>query len=93
MQAEVELRAAGPKAALLRSLGDDLRFVLITSQAKVTPVATEEDEAIVVTASNATKCERCWHWRNDVGADPAHPSLCGRCVANLFGAGEPRTAA
>ncbi|RYY70673.1 MAG: hypothetical protein EOO24_49540, partial [Comamonadaceae bacterium] len=37
-----------------------------------------------------TKCERCWHWRADVGADPAHPTICGRCVSNLFGAGEAR---
>jgi len=93
LQAEVELRAAGGKATLLQSLGNDLRFVLITSQAGVTTVASEADEAVVVTPSGATKCERCWHWRDDVGADREHPTLCGRCVSNLFGAGEPRTAA
>jgi isoleucyl-tRNA synthetase len=93
LQAEVELRASGAKAALLQSLGDDLRFVLITSQAAVTPVASEAEESIVVTASAAAKCERCWHWRTDVGVEPEHPSLCGRCVSNLFGAGEPRTIA
>jgi isoleucyl-tRNA synthetase len=93
LQAEVELRAAGGKAALLQSLGNDLRFVLITSQARVTPVASEADEAIVVTPSGATKCERCWHWRDDVGVDGGHPTICGRCVSNLFGAGEPRTVA
>jgi isoleucyl-tRNA synthetase len=43
-----------------------------------------------VASSAQGKCERCWHWRGDVGSDPAHPGLCGRCVANLFGAGEPR---
>ncbi len=93
LQAEVELRAAGAKADLLQSLGNDLRFVLITSQAKVTKVAAEADETIVVTPSSATKCERCWHWRDDVGIDRQHPTLCGRCVSNLFGAGEPRTVA
>ncbi len=93
LQAEVELRASGAKAALLQSLGNDLRFVLITSQAAVTPVASEAEESIVVTASAAAKCERCWHWRTDVGVEPEHPSLCGRCVSNLFGAGEPRTIA
>jgi isoleucyl-tRNA synthetase len=93
LQAGVDLRASGAKAALLQSLGDDLRFVLITSQAAVTPVASEAEETIVVTASTATKCERCWHWRADVGVEPEHPSLCGRCVSNLFGAGEPRTVA
>jgi isoleucyl-tRNA synthetase len=40
--------------------------------------------------STDTKCERCWHWRPDVGGDPAHPTICGRCVSNLFGAGEAR---
>ena len=93
LQAEVEIRAAGTKAELLQSLGDDLRFVLITSQARVTVVSDAADEGIVVTASSATKCERCWHWRDDVGRTTAHPTLCGRCVSNLFGAGEPRTVA
>ncbi len=93
LQAEVELRVTGAKAALLRSLGDDLRFVLITSQARVTEVNDAADETIVVTPATAPKCERCWHWRNDVGRDAEHPSLCGRCIANLFGAGEPRSIA
>jgi len=93
LQAEVELRAAGAKAALLQSLGNDLRFVLITSQARVTPVASAAEEAVVVTPSGAAKCERCWHWRDDVGVEREHPTLCGRCVSNLFGAGEPRTVA
>jgi isoleucyl-tRNA synthetase len=66
---------------------------MITSQARVTPVASEADEAVVVTPSGATKCERCWHWRDDVGVESGHPTLCGRCVSNLFGAGEPRTVA
>jgi isoleucyl-tRNA synthetase len=91
LQAEVEIRASGTKAGLLQSLGDDLRFVLITSQARVTPVASPADEAIVVTPSAHRKCDRCWHWRADVGDVADHPALCGRCLANLFGAGEPRT--
>jgi isoleucyl-tRNA synthetase len=49
--------------------------------------------AVTVTPSAYPKCERCWHWRSDVGADPAHPSICGRCVSNLFGSGEPRSIA
>jgi isoleucyl-tRNA synthetase len=48
------------------------------------------DVKIKVTASPHAKCERCWHYRPDVGKNPAHPALCGRCVENLFGAGEPR---
>jgi isoleucyl-tRNA synthetase len=90
LQAEVEIRASGDKYALLKSLGDDLKFVLITSQAKVTEVAGRAEEAVIVTPSSDPKCERCWHYRADVGADPEHPHLCGRCVSNLFGSGERR---
>ncbi|MBB3211174.1 isoleucyl-tRNA synthetase [Herbaspirillum sp. Sphag1AN] len=90
LQAEVELKVSGDKLAALQSLGDDLKFVLITSAAKVTAVASEADEAILVTPSTEQKCERCWHYRADVGSHPEHPGLCGRCVANLFGSGETR---
>jgi isoleucyl-tRNA synthetase len=71
----------------LASLGDDLRFVLITSRAEV---EAGEQMAVSVKPSLGVKCERCWHWREDVGVDPNHPLICGRCVANLFGDGEPR---
>jgi isoleucyl-tRNA synthetase len=95
LQAEVEIRASGDKLALLQSLQDDLRFVLITSSAVVTPVTAAADEAVIVTPSAHTKCERCWHYRADVdrertGAGAGHPGLCGRCVSNLYGAGEAR---
>jgi len=90
LQAEVEIKASGDKYALLAGLGDDLKFVLITSQASVTQVATEAEEAIVVTPSSQQKCERCWHYRADVGAHTEHPGICGRCVSNLFGGGEAR---
>jgi isoleucyl-tRNA synthetase len=90
LQAEIELRASGAKFELLNSLGDDLRFVMITSQASVSQVAAGTDEAVIVTPSTEQKCERCWHYRADVGSDAAHPELCGRCVTNLFGSGETR---
>ncbi len=90
LQAEVEIHANGSKREVLSSLGDDLRFVLITSRATVGAAPEEGSEAIVVTPSGHKKCERCWHYRADVGADAAHPEICGRCVANLYGAGEPR---
>ncbi len=97
LAAEVELYAEGENREFLRSFGDDLRFVFITSQAHLverepgnpTPTALAA-VSIKVHASPHPKCERCWHYRADVGADPEHPQLCGRCVANLFGAGEPR---
>ncbi len=87
LQAEVTMRASGEDLAALASLGDDLRFVFITSSARVEPGA---GLSIDVTPTLHAKCERCWHWRADVGIDRAHPSLCGRCIANLFGTGEPR---
>ena len=86
LQAEVDIVASNEDYDALASLGDDLRFVLITSQA----VVRRGEDAIAVSASPHGKCDRCWHWRADVDADPSHPGLCGRCVANLFGNGEPR---
>ncbi len=90
LQAEVLITAPAADHALLASLGEDLKFVTITSQARV---AEGPALAIGVTASSALKCERCWHYREDVGQDPAQPTICGRCVANLSGAGEPRSVA
>jgi len=87
LQAEVDIVADADTYAALASLDDDLRFVLITSAARVT-----QGDALSITVAPSThpKCERCWHWRADVGRDSAHTGLCGRCVANLYGAGEPR---
>ncbi len=90
LQAEVVVTAPPEMHALLASLGEDLKFVLITSKATL---AQGDTLAVTVTPSSATKCERCWHWRDDVGADVAHPTICGRCVSNLHGAGEVRTVA
>ena len=96
LQAEVTVKAGPATADLLASLGDDLRFVLITSAARVEPLAAAADANEFFVAAEVTaapKCERCWHYRADVGLDPAHPTICGRCTANLFGAGEARTVA
>ncbi|WBS01830.1 isoleucine--tRNA ligase [Pseudoduganella sp. SL102] len=90
LQAELEIKAAGDKFRELASLGDDLKFVFITSLARAVEVANDADEAVNVAASAAAKCERCWHYRADVGAHAEHPTLCGRCYSNLFGAGEAR---
>ncbi len=89
LQAEVDVFAPKATFELLSRLGDDLRLVLITSRASVHLREGGELE-IKVTPSAHTKCDRCWHYRADVGSDAAHPTLCGRCVSNLFGAGEAR---
>ncbi|HCE41586.1 MAG TPA: isoleucine--tRNA ligase, partial [Alcanivorax sp.] len=85
--------------ALLERLGDELRFVTITSTAALEPLATApaelEESAVAglkvkVVPSPNPKCARCWHHRADVGVDPAHPEICGRCVTNVEGPGEER---
>ncbi|MCF8157320.1 MAG: class I tRNA ligase family protein, partial [Rhodoferax sp.] len=90
LQAEVTLTVNEDDHAYLASLGDDLKFVFITSA--ITLVAGSA-LSIRSSVSNGNKCERCWHYRDDVGVDAAHPTLCGRCTSNLFGAGEARTCA
>jgi isoleucyl-tRNA synthetase len=95
LQATLTITAGADDAALLRSLGDDLRFVTITSAASVVDGA---ELAVSVLPSSATKCERCWHYTDEVGSAPAHPGICGRCVSNLAeaagtGAGEIRKVA
>lgn len=87
LQAEVTLTAAGDDLAALQSLGDDLRFVLIVSKLRL---QAGDGLAIDVRSSAAPKCERCWHYRDDVGRNPDHPAICGRCDDNLHGAGEAR---
>ena len=87
LQAQLTLGAGADDLALLRSLGEDLKFVFITS---AVALAESADLQVQVGVSSATKCERCWHYRDDVGHDPAHPGLCGRCTSNLFGDGEAR---
>jgi isoleucyl-tRNA synthetase len=87
LQAEVAIKAPGDDYDALASLGEDLRFVLITSAATV---AKGDALAIAARPSAHAKCERCWHYRPDIGGDAAHPTLCGRCVSNLTGPGEAR---
>ncbi|OGB48811.1 MAG: isoleucine--tRNA ligase [Burkholderiales bacterium RIFCSPLOWO2_12_FULL_65_40] len=90
LQAGVRLTAAPEDHALLASLGDDLKFVFITSAIEL--IAGDALQ-ISVKASSDAKCERCWHYRADVGHDTQHPTLCSRCTSNLYGAGENRVSA
>jgi isoleucyl-tRNA synthetase len=96
LQAELALHLTADKYAALASLGEDLRFVTMTSAATLAEAATAADESIVATPSGARKCERCWHYVESVGNERCghfadHPTLCARCVSNLFGDGEIRT--
>ncbi|OYU43420.1 MAG: isoleucine--tRNA ligase, partial [Burkholderiales bacterium PBB4] len=87
LQAEVVLAADEDDYAILQSLGQDLKFVFITSAISL---VAGPALSMSVASSNGMKCERCWHYCNDIGTDAAHPTLCGRCVSNLVGAGEHR---
>jgi isoleucyl-tRNA synthetase len=90
LQAELDIYTiSGPALESMKRLGDDLRFVFITSRATV---HHREGAALGVDVAPSAhkKCERCWHYRADVGADTAHPEICGRCVSNLSGPGESR---
>ncbi|MEE4377563.1 MAG: isoleucine--tRNA ligase [Candidatus Competibacteraceae bacterium] len=101
LDAEVDLYCSDHLFGALKRLEDELRFVLITSYARVHPLA-EKPESIVVTEVNGhqfgtvvcssehAKCVRCWHHREDVGTHPDHSELCGRCVENVTGDGEQR---
>ncbi len=99
LDAEVDLYCDGDLKETLEKLGDELRFVLITSYARVHPTADAPVDAVatgiaglslLATASPRQKCSRCWHHREDVGRDPAHPEICSRCVENIETAGESR---
>jgi len=96
LSAEVTLYAAPELKTLLAELGDELRFVLITSAATLLDESSEGQATDVVglrvkvTASTHTKCTRCWHYRVDVGHHATHPDICLRCVDNVAGHGEVR---
>jgi isoleucyl-tRNA synthetase len=99
LEAEVTVYAPAAQAGRFAALRDELRFLLITSQAHVVETDTPPDATvptsepgvwIEVKPSSQPKCVRCWHLRSDVGSDPRHPELCARCVLNVEGPGEER---
>jgi isoleucyl-tRNA synthetase len=90
LQAEIDVFATGERHAMLATLGDELRFVTITSRATLHRADDESAQHIEVVPSTHAKCERCWHYRADVGVDSQHPTICGRCVSNLFGTAQAR---
>jgi isoleucyl-tRNA synthetase len=100
LDAEVSLYVAPELEQLLQALGDELRFVLITSAARLAPLAEAPEAAadtdlgglrLLVEVSSDEKCERCWHRRPEVGRIAEHPTLCERCVENIDGDGEVRS--
>ena len=98
LDAEVDLYCDENNYNALSQLGDELRFVFITSYARIHPLSDKTDNCIEagegvfveVTKSEHEKCVRCWHHREDVGQNAEHEELCGRCVENIAGDGEQR---
>ncbi|WP_047512464.1 isoleucine--tRNA ligase [Vibrio harveyi] len=99
LQAEVTLFADDALAAKINKLEDELRFVLLTSAAKVKSLSENTDAAqatdieglfVEVAAAEGEKCDRCWHHTSDVGTIEGHEKICGRCVSNVDGEGEVR---
>lgn len=98
LAAEVTVYADDAVLPKLTRLGEELRFLFITSEATAQPmnqapsslVATEYGVSIAVTASTYEKCARCWHRRSDIGQDKEHPLLCSRCVSTITGHDEVR---
>ncbi|MBK8325711.1 MAG: isoleucine--tRNA ligase [Moraxellaceae bacterium] len=96
LSAEVALYVSPELHKVLALLGDELRFVLITSSATLLPNNGEGQATDVaglkvqVNASTYVKCVRCWHYRADVGSHAEHPEICARCVDNVSGQGEVR---
>ena len=102
LAAEITLETSGVLADDLARLGDELRFLFISSDVHLGPVSGELGQEVSETsiagqslkfsvrATEHGKCVRCWHHRDSVGADQTHPELCGRCVSNISGAGETR---
>ncbi|NLA50988.1 MAG: isoleucine--tRNA ligase [Alcaligenaceae bacterium] len=90
LQAEVDVYAGGQDYALLKSLDDDMKFVFIVSRATLHEDASSEGVRFTIASSEHEKCERCWHYRDDVNQNPEHEGICGRCEDNLYGEGEDR---
>jgi isoleucyl-tRNA synthetase len=100
LDAEVDIYCDAPWQQRLQRLGDELRFVFITSYARVHPLSEKTADAVEteirglavkVAPSAFAKCVRCWHHREDVGVNRDHPQICGRCVQNVTGPGETRS--
>ena len=90
LAAEVQVHAAGDAYDALAALGEDLRFVFITSGASVARNADGAGTTVSASPSSGVKCARCWHYRSDIGSHADHPEVCARCAGNLSGSAEAR---
>ena len=87
LQAEVRITAPAETADYLKALGEELRFALLVSKAEVSEGEVLSAEVVV---SGGEKCERCWHYTDDIGSVAGHETICARCADNIDGKGEAR---
>jgi len=101
LEAKLAIHADEATVARYAPAADELRFFFITSDVRLDKAGGQPDDAVLTelegadvwvsaTVSEAAKCVRCWHRRDDVGHHADHPELCGRCVGNVEGPGEAR---
>ena len=98
LDAEIALYANSDWHEFLVTLGEELRFFLLSSACTLHPYGERPEGcsdiipgiAIQVRPSDAQKCARCWHRRPDMGRQPEYPDICDRCVENLTLPGEIR---
>ena len=90
LEAEITLHCGVADQNWLAPFVDELRFLFISGDVEIVADDGIKDIAVLAAPTSKAKCVRCWHYRADVGGDPAHPQLCGRCVDNLDGEGEDR---
>ena len=98
LDAEVDIYCKDENYQNLLGLKDELRFVFITSEARVNELSSKPSDAkeidssiaIKVYKSKHQKCVRCWHHRPEIGQNKMHNDLCDRCVENVSGKGENR---
>jgi len=90
LDAEIALRCGVADQNRLAPMVDELRFLLISGDVEIIADDAAKDLVVLATPTAKAKCVRCWHRRADVGIDPAHPDICGRCVSNIEGPGEDR---
>ena len=98
LDAEVDIYCEDENYQALLELKDELRFLFITSDAKVhqlkdkpaNAINIDNSLAILVRKSEYEKCVRCWHHRPEIGQNKLHKELCSRCIENVTGDGETR---
>ena len=98
LDAEVDIYCKDDNYQNLLGLKDELRFVFITSEARVNQLSDKPTDAkeinsslaIKVEKSDHQKCVRCWHHRPEIGQNKVHQDLCDRCIENVSGEGENR---